>query len=154
MLFRSDATPEFQLHLFDYSGSHQNQLAPKLPHNPWGVQLGGHVISVRTECKGQILEHCEQYFRPQFEQHGEIEGKRGYVAIIDDDILIALSDLNRALYLGRRLDLTTFSPSLSKDSFYNHSKMLSQPGQLAHQVDWVEIMMPFMDQRLFHAAKS
>ena len=32
--------------------------------------------------------------------------------------------------------------------------MLSQPGQLAHQVDWVEIMKPFMDQRLFHAAKS
>jgi len=149
-----DAIPEFELYLFDYSGSYQKKPSPKLPRNPLGVQLSGQAISLRTECKGQILEHCEQHLRPWLEQHCKSQQQRNYVAILDDDILIGLSDLNRALHIGRQLNLTTFSPSLSRDSFCNHSKMLSQAGQLAHRVSWVEIMMPFIDQRLFHAAQE
>ena len=149
-----DAIPEFELYCFDYSGNYQTNCTPELPHNPLGVQLSGPVISIRTECKGQILEHCEQHLRPWLVQGCETKQQRSYVAILDDDILIGISDLNRALHIGRKLNLTTFSPSLSRDSFSNHSKMLNQAGQLAHRVNWVEIMMPFIDQRLFHAAKD
>jgi hypothetical protein len=151
-----DAIPEFKLHLFDYSGSWQEQepISPSLLHNPLAVQLSGPVISARTECKGQILQLCEQQLRQCCEQDTACRDQRAYIAIIDDDILIGISDLNRALHLGRRLNLTTFSPSLSNDSFCNHSKMLTQPGQLAHRVDWVEIMMPFVDRRLFHTAHA
>lgn len=150
-----DAIPEFEFYCFDYSGSCQENSTLELSHNPLGVQLSGPVISISTECKGQILEHCEQQLSPWLEQGCETQQQqRSYVAILDDDILIGISDLNRAVHIGRQLNLTTFSPSLSRDSFSNHSKMLSQVGQLAHRVDWVEIMMPFIDQRLFHAAKD
>ena len=88
------------------------------------------------------------------EEGCETQQLRSYVAILDDDIQIGIYDLNRALHIGRQLNLTTFSPSLSRDSFSNHAKMLSKAGQLAHRVDWIEIMTPFIDQRLFHAAKD
>lgn len=151
-----DAIPEFKLHLFDYSGGWQEQepINRRLLHNPLAVQLNEPVISARTECKGQILQLCEQLLRQSYEQDTANSSEQAYIAVIDDDIIIGISDINRALHLGRRLNLTTFSPSLSKDSFFNHSKMLTQTGQLAHRVDWVEIMMPFIDRRLFHAAHA
>ena len=148
-----DAIPQFELWLFDYSGRWNGE-SDVLPLKTLEIALAKPPISKRTECKGQILEHCAtELSNIQRRVNHEPKG-REFVAIIDDDILIGISEINRALHLGRRLNLTTFSPSLSRDSFFNHAKMLAKPGRLAHQVDWVEIMMPFIDKDLFLASRN
>jgi hypothetical protein len=148
-----DAIPQFELWIFDYSGAWDGDTSPDAPPNAPGIAPARSIISKRTECKGQILDLCALQLSNTPEPIHKKHKGRTYIAIIDDDILIGISDINRALHLGRRLDLTTFSPSLSRDSFFNHAKMLAQPGRLAHQVDWVEIMMPFIDKNLFLASQ-
>lgn len=76
-----------------------------------------------------------------------------YVALIDDDILLSVSQINTALHLGRCERLDIFSPSLSHDSPYSHHWTRHQPHRVYREVPWVEVMMPFYRGDLFMAAR-
>lgn len=135
-----DAPAEFDWLLFDYTG----RQAPG-PRQLRGLQL--EVLSCVTECKGEIYQALAEHLSPQRELPE-------YVALIDDDILIGVSDINRALHLGRCEGLDCFSPVLSHDSLYTYRWSLRQPNRLFRPVDWVEVMMPFYRGRLFMAGRE
>jgi hypothetical protein len=132
-----DARPEFDWLLFDFSGRQA----------PGRHELRGQSVTVlarSTECKGELYQALAEHLL-------ETGQSPEYVALIDDDILIAISDINRALHLGRRAGLDVFSPTLSHDSVYTHRWTLRQPSRLLRPVDWVEVMMPFYRGALFLA---
>jgi len=134
-----DAPAQFDWLLFDFSG----RQAPG-PRELRGQSV--QVLAAATECKGEIYQALAAYLAAQ-------DLSPEYVSLIDDDILIAVSDINRALHLGRSLGLDVFSPSLSHDSIYTHRWALRQPNRLTREVDWVEVMMPFYRGELFMAGR-
>jgi hypothetical protein len=129
-----DTTPAFDILLFDYSGS------DRTPHPPMPITA---VLSGKTECKGQIFKAFHDYVR----------GGTGhdYVALIDDDISVAVSALNGALALARTHRLDSFSLSLTPGSHINHSIFVQRTGSSLRAVPWVEVMMPFYRRELFLA---
>lgn len=135
-----DAVPEFDWLLFDYTGRQASGT----------TELRGQrcmVLSGRTECKGEIYQALADYLSA-----GETTPE--YVSLIDDDIVLGVSDINRVLHLGRCEGLDCFSPALSHDSRCSHRWMLRQPNRLYREVDWVEVMMPFYRGRLFMAGRE
>ena len=133
----ADTAPQFDLLLFDYSGTHLAGLAPPHP-------LAGGLLAQRTECKGEIYQALARHLlatrrRPRF------------VGLIDDDVVLSVADLNRLLHLAGCHDLHAFSASLSHDSEYTHRWSLTQPHRVLREVDWVEVMMPFYRGELFLA---
>lgn len=134
-----DAVPAFDWVLFDFSGR----------QTPGAGQWRGQsaqVLAKATECKGEIYQALAGYLAEQ-------DLTPEYVALIDDDIILSISDLNRALHLGRCIGLDVFSPVLSHDSVYTHRWTLQQPSRLHRAVDWVEVMMPFYRGALFRAGQ-
>ena len=135
-----DAPAQFDWVLFDYSG-----------RRPMGeVELRGqtaHVVSRETECKGEIYQALATHL-------SRLDMTPEYVSLIDDDVLISVSAINRALHVARCTGLDVFSPTLSHDSMYSHRWMLSQSSRLVRQVDWVEVMMPFYRGLLFRAGQE
>jgi hypothetical protein len=135
-----DAKPEFDWLLFDYSGHHGSSQQ---------VLRGQHlnVLSVATECKGEIYL--------AFAEHLHATGVNPeYVALIDDDVLLPVSGINRALFLGRSLGLDVFSPVLTHDSCFTFAWTLQRAGNLMREADWVEVMMPFYRGALFLAGRE
>lgn len=134
-----DAQPQFDLLLFDYSGSGGPAAR--------AVQgLACEVLSQRTECKGDIYQAVAAWLR-QSPQRQPM-----FVALIDDDVILSVSQINRLLHLGRVMQLDTFSPCLTHDSLYSHRWTLARGHRLLHWVDWVEVMMPFYRLDVFLAA--
>lgn len=135
-----DAAAEFDWLLFDYTG-----------RQPAGESLlrdqACTVLSARTECKGEIYQALADYLAAQ-------DRCPEYVSLIDDDVLLSVSDINRALHLGRCEGLDSFSPVLSHDSVYTHRWTLRQPGRFYRPVDWIEVMMPFYRGELFLAGRA
>lgn len=135
-----DAAPEFDWLLFDYTGRHP----------PGPAELRGQrctVLAGATECKGEIYQALAEHLAGS-------DPLPEYISLIDDDIIIAVSDINRALHLGRCAALDCFSPVLSHDSSYTHRWSLRQPNRLYREVDWVEVMMPFYRGSLFMAGRE
>lgn len=135
-----DATPEFDWLLFDYTG--------RQPAGP--TELRGQrctVLSGQTECKGEIYQALAEHLAAS-------GSTPEYLSLIDDDIVLGVSDINRALHLGRCEGLDCFSPVLSHDSRYTHRWTLRQPNRLFREVDWVEVMMPFYRGALFMAGRE
>ena len=132
-----DAPAQFGWLLFDYSGQ---QATGERQMRGQTVQ----VLAAATECKGEIYQALAAYLAQQ-------NLRPEYVALIDDDILLSINDINRALHIGRCAGLDVFSPTLSHDSEYTHRWSLSQPTRLLRTVDWVEVMMPFYRGELFLA---
>ncbi len=133
-----DAKPEFDWLLFDFSGR-----ATPGPASLRGQTLA--LLSQATECKGEIYQALAAHLQASGAQPE-------FLALIDDDILISVSDINRALHLGRCLGLDVFSPTLSHDSVYTHRWTLSQGRAWLREVDWVEVMMPIYRLEVFRAA--
>lgn len=136
-LLEADAAPAFELLLFDYSGqaTPARQTARGIPCT---------VLAAATECKGEIYDRLAQWLLSQARAPE-------YVGLIDDDVLIAVSAINRALHIARCEGLDAFSPSLSHDSEFTHRFTLHRPHRLLHRVPWVEVMMPFYRGGLFLA---
>ncbi|WP_374662223.1 hypothetical protein [Inhella sp.] len=134
-----DAEAQFDWLLFDYTGQ-------QTPGDRKVAGLEVVVLSQPTECKGDIFQALGNWLHAS---------KRSpeYVGLIDDDVWIGVSDINRALFLARCEGLDVFSPTLMHDSHYTHRWMLSQPHQLFRYVDWVEVMMPFYRGELFLAGR-
>ncbi len=135
-----DAEPDFDILLFDYSGC---------AIYPDDFSVGGvspRFLSVATECKGDIFQALISYLEKS-------ASTPEYVGLIDDDILISIADINRALHLTKAKNLDVFSPVLTHDSNYSHSWMLQQPHRAVRDVAWVEVMMPFYKHEIILAAR-
>lgn len=139
-----DAPPNFDLILFDYSGIHPSGQLTSLTRN--NFSLTATVISKKTECKGDIFQALGDYIK-----HYSISSS-AYISLIDDDVLISISDINRALHIAKVSKLDVFSPVLTHDSFFSHRWMLQQPHISIRSVKWVEVMCPFYKFDIFLAA--
>lgn len=133
-----DGDPHFDLVVFDYSGRYNKT-------QPLSHALPATLLSERTECKGDIFQALGRHLadtgrRPRF------------VALIDDDVILSVSDINRLLHLGMCHDLHVFSAALGHDSEYTHRWTLRQPNHVLREADWVEVMMPFYNGDLFLTA--
>jgi hypothetical protein len=135
-----DAAPEFSWVLFDYSGT---QLPGQLRLRDQDVLL----LSGGTECKGEIYSALADHLA-----NSGVTPE--YVALIDDDIVASVTQLNQALQLGRRAKLDAFSPTLSRDSAFSHRWMVTQGSRTYREEDWVEVMMPFYRGTLFLAGRE
>jgi hypothetical protein len=135
-----DAVPQFDWILFDYTG--RNASGPAEMRGQALVLLSG-----QTECKGEIYQALAAHLAAQ-------DLTPEYVSLIDDDVVLGISDINRALHLARCTGLDVFSPSLSHDSEYTHRWSLQQGQRLSRPVDWVEVMMPFYRGEIFRAGQA
>ncbi|MGH1556229.1 hypothetical protein ACRAWF_44060 [Streptomyces sp. L7] len=92
---------------FDYGAGRQ-----RLPHAAWPAS--DFVLAAKTEdAKARSTGAC-----PTTSLHGRtrrpVHGPGLHVSLIDDDILLSVSQINTALHLGRTRRLDVFSPSLSR----------------------------------------
>lgn len=131
-----DAEPQFQLLLFDYSGTRKSCANAPLPCS---------LLSQQTECKGQIFVHIASYLN-------HFNTTYDYIALIDDDVEISVSGFNTLLEIAEQEKFDSFAPALSGDSYHSHKQFLQQPHRVWHAVPWVEVMMPFYRYELFLAA--
>ena len=137
-----DAPPQFDLVLFDYTGRQETGA-----REVRGLRC--HVLAGVTECKGEIYQALAKHLLATTAERAAMPPE--YVALIDDDILMSVGDVNRCLHLGRCAGLDVFAPALSHDSDYSHSWTLRQPNRMYREVDWVEVMMPFYAGEVFLA---
>jgi hypothetical protein len=124
-----DQSPVFDLLVFDYSGGAQL---------PAGFNIRGVIpqfYSAKTECKGQIYQHAVGIARAR--------NPTSYIGLIDDDIVFSIADLNRLIQIATEHNLDVFSASLTHDSIYSFTFMLTQKDSQLRSMDWVEVMMPF-----------
>lgn len=133
-----DASPAFDLLVFDYSGmgNHAlfNAIAPK------------YILSVATECKGQIIHALYTYI-----QSIDTASTYQYIGIFDDDQYTTISDINKLLFIANLEQLDVFQPSLSHDSYYDNRQFIHKPGFQLLLADWVEVMSPFYRMDIFDA---
>ena len=129
---RQDVAAQFDLLLFDYSG----QAAA-----PEGLAM----LSCATECKGEIYREVHAWLAAL------PPGRYSHVGLIDDDIELAWSDLNRLIAIAAAHELDAFQASLSADSEHDHPRFVTRPGGALRRVDWIEVMMPFYRTEVFLA---
>ncbi len=138
---QSDEPARFQLLLFDYSGKAKRPVdLPQGWPEPWIW------LSRATACKGEILTVVSTWLVGQLPAHR-------YLGLIDDDVVISVSQINRALERGHQLGSVCFSPTLDPAHKAWVPHMVSQEAQ--HQpwrrVPWVELKMSFVRGDLFAA---
>ena len=133
-----DTAPDFDLFIFDYSGQdHQSQLDGLQP---------AYYVSQKTECKGDILQGVYAYLI----QNKVTDFK--YIGLLDDDIFISYSDLNKLVFIAEMEQLDVFQASLSHDSYYHHRQFIQKAGSVVIPTNWVEIMAPFYSSAVFFEA--
>jgi hypothetical protein len=133
-----DAVPDFDLFIFDYSGQDN---ASKFE----GLQPAFY-LSQKTECKGDILLGVYNHLI----QHSGTDFK--YIGLLDDDIFISFSDLNKLLFIAGMEQLDVFQASLTHDSYYHHRQFIQKAGSVMIPTNWVEIMAPFYSSAVFFEA--
>ena len=133
-----DTTPDFDLFIFDYSGQdNASQLEGFQP---------AYYLSQKTECKGDILLGVYNHLI----QHSVTDFK--YIGLLDDDIFISFSDLNKLLFIANMEQLDVFQASLTHDSYYHHRQFIKKAGNVMIPTNWVEIMAPFYSSAVFFEA--
>lgn len=123
--------------LFDWTGQGVPESA-----NPHGWL----VLSVATECKGQLMTEAWRRLPLQDGEH--------YMGFVDDDISISTSDINRLLALSRICNLSAAQPALSLTSVgtLEYPWLRHRSGVTLHRVPMVEIMAPFIRKDLLDLA--
>jgi hypothetical protein len=133
-----DTTPDFELFIFDYSGQdNADNLATLQPT---------YYLSQKTECKGDILQAVYTYLV----QNNIVDFK--YIGLLDDDICISFSELNKLLFIATIENLDVFQASLTHDSYYHHRQFIQKQGYSILATNWVEIMAPFYANAIFFEA--
>jgi hypothetical protein len=133
-----DTVPDFDLFIFDYSGQdNASQLEGLQP---------AYYLSQKTECKGDILLGVYNHLI----KHSITDFK--YIGLLDDDIFISFSDLNKLLFIANMEQLDVFQASLTHDSFYHHRQFIQKAGSVIMPNNWVEIMAPFYSSAVFFEA--
>lgn len=137
-----DVQARFDLILFDYSGRAE-------PPTAWQASWPGPCtwLSVRTACKGEILAVLARD-RPAL---GAPACDR-WIGLIDDDIAIAVSQINRTLERAAELNSLCCAPALSPEEQACVPHMQSQSASSWRIVPWVELKLPFVRMDLFEAA--
>lgn len=133
-----DTDPDFELFIFDYSG--QDNVAKLESLNP------AFYLSQKTECKGDILQGV--YAHLLAEKKFDFK----YIGLLDDDIYISYSDLNKLLFIAGMEQLDVFQASLTHDSYYHHRQFIQKAGHVIIPANWVEIMAPFYSNEVFFEA--
>ena len=133
-----DTAPDFDLFIFDYSGQDN---ASKLE-----ALQPAFYLSQQTECKGDILLGVYNHLI----QHSVTNFK--YIGLLDDDIFISFSDLNKLLFIANMEQLDVFQASLTHDSYYHHRQFIQKAGSVMMPTNWVEIMAPFYSSAVFFEA--
>ena len=148
-----DQKPLFEIYLFDYNCDIDREYSNKNIHNLQGLTKDGElwsrqckIIRKSTEGKGQII-----FAIASITSHK----KGGYVGIFGDDILIRVSDINRAIKIARKKSFASFQPSLSKSSDYNfnftttnYKRTIFPTFHRYRIVPWIDIMMSIMKSEL------
>ena len=133
-----DTTPDFNLFIFDYSGEDN---ASKLE-----ALQPAFYLTQQTECKGDILQGVYTYLLQNMVNDFK------YIGLLDDDIFISYSDLNKLLFIAEMEQLDVFQASLSHDSYYHHRQFIQKAGSVMMPTNWVEIMAPFYSNAVFFEA--
>jgi hypothetical protein len=133
-----DTAPDFDLFIFDYSGQDN---ASKLE-----ALQPAFYLSQQTECKGDILQGVYTYLL-----QNKVDDFK-YIGLLDDDIYISYSDLNKLLFIANMEALDVFQASLSHDSYYHHRQFIQKAGNVMIPANWVEIMAPFYYNEVFFEA--
>jgi hypothetical protein len=131
----TDTENKFDLLIYDYSG--------KADINNFENINSNHFLSIKSECKGDILLSVYQYITKNNLRTYD------YIGVFDDDIYISYSDLNKLIFIASLENLDVFQASLSHDSYYNHRQFIHNPGYLIKETLWVEIMAPFYRMDIF-----
>lgn len=134
-----DAPAQFELLLFDYSGKAER---PRLVSSGWPEHWGW--LSEATACKGEILSMLVARLANRLQQCH-------YIGLIDDDIVISISQINQALRRGSKLGSVCFSPTLAPGKHAWVPHMVSQGKAAWRIVPWVEMKMSFVRRDLFMA---
>ncbi len=128
-----DEPAQFVLLLFDYSGRAQRPL-----NLPAGWPEEWCWLSQSTACKGEILMVLAHWLGDQLPS-----GK--LVGLIDDDIVISVTQINKVLERGHALGSVCCSPSLdpARPAWVPHmaSQGVQQPWRTA---PWIELKMSFV----------
>ncbi len=133
-----DTSPNFELFLYDYSGTVQKPAID--PITPT------HYLSKKSECKGDLMHNIYSYLQTIDTSNYK------YIGLLDDDIYISISDLNKLLFIANVEQLDVFQASLTLDSYYNHRQFIYKPGHQIQKTWWVEIMAPFYSMEIFMTA--
>ena len=133
---RLDVPATFQWLLFDYSGAGRR---------PDDLPDGTHWLSCRTHCKGEILGALVPWLRDRPDRYR-------YIGLIDDDVALAVAQINAALALAQQLGSLSFSPALHPDDLEFLPHMISQGCSSWRCVPWLELKMSFVRTDLFLAA--
>jgi hypothetical protein len=133
-----DAALDFHLFIFDYSGQDHSSAISQLPHTFY--------YSQKTECKGDLIQGVYEFLI------NKNQTSFSYIGLIDDDILISVSDLNKIFFIAAVEKLDVFQASLTHDSYYHHRQFIHKPGYLVKPTNWVEIMAPFYSCEVFFEA--
>ena len=134
-LIERDVPPAFETVIFNYSGN------ANTPRNP---ALYSHIISAKTECKGEIFARVTEYLR-------DAAVRCTYVALFDDDLSVRVSDINRALEIADENQFDSFAMSVAPGSYFSQKRFNQQAGKTFRRLPWVEVMMPFYRQAIFEA---
>ncbi|HQR04825.1 MAG: hypothetical protein JSR19_06620 [Proteobacteria bacterium] len=129
-----DTAAQFRLAYFDFSGTGYTSVE-------YPFQTGW---SIRTHGKGEVLAALADQHLTDFD----------YLAIIDDDVGLRISDINRLLLLGRSHRLDLFQPSLSADSYISHPHLRHRPNHEMVETSFVEAMMPFFSYLTFERCRD
>ena len=133
-----DTNPDFDLFIFDYSGQENASKLEALRHT--------YYVSQKTECKGDILQGVYTYLL-----QNKVDDFK-YIGLLDDDIYISYSDLNKLLFIANMEQLDVFQASLTHDSYYHHRQFIQKAGNVIMATNWVEIMAPFYSNEVFFEA--
>jgi hypothetical protein len=133
-----DAALDFHLFIFDYSGQDHSSVLSELTHTFYFCQ--------KTECKGDLIQAVYKFLIDKNQTAFP------YIGLIDDDILISVSDLNKILFIATVEKLDVFQASLTHDSYYHHRQFIHKSGYILQPTNWVEIMAPFYSNEVFFEA--
>ncbi len=133
-----DAPLDFNLFIFDYSGQDNSSVISQF--NP------AFYYSQKTECKGDLIQAVYKYLIDKNQT------TFSYIGLLDDDILISVSAINKILFIANVEKLDVFQPSLTHDSYYHHRQFVHKSGYLVQPTNWVEIMAPFYSNEVFFEA--
>jgi hypothetical protein len=135
--FVIDQPPPCRVVLFDWTGDGLQEGS-----NPHGFD----VLSVATECKGQLMEEAWRRLEPPAAGH--------YVGFIDDDVLLRMSDIQTLLAVARIHNLSALQPAVSFTSSLcrEYGWLRQRVGSSLHRVPIVEIMAPFIRRDLLDLA--
>lgn len=130
-----DASPRFRLAFFDFTGSGHAPVTIARPSVCW---------SHKVAAKGELLAWLDH----------QVLGDFDYIAVIDHDVMLSISAINRLLFIGHIHNLDLFQPCLSHDSYISHPHLAQRPGNLVRETTFVEVMAPFLSAQAYSIVRD